>query len=80
MRGQMVAFCGGPHIPCSSEEGPQAECAGGLCRGTVAVCSCIALHWGVTRPSHLHVLLASPDLCSELPGEGKSLTHCEPSC
>lgn len=37
---RMVALCDGCHIPCSSEEGSQAECAGGLCRR--AMCSCIA--------------------------------------
>lgn len=59
--------CDGPQTPlCSIEEGPQAEC--------VAVLPLLC-----DLEMSLHVLLASPHLCSELPGERKSLTHCKPS-
>lgn len=40
MCGQMVAFCDGPHVLCSSKEDPQAERAGGLCRGAIG---CVAV-------------------------------------
>lgn len=40
MCGQTVAFCDGPHVLWSSKEDPQAERAGGLCRGAIG---CVAV-------------------------------------